>query len=175
MRNGAAANKPCVLYVDEAQQFAETALADMLSQVRKYNLWLVVLHQYLKQMQGKTLDALVGNVGTLIGFEVGDPDAGALRSYMAPGFERQMLTSLGKFRAAISMRVGDRREPAFSLETLPPPGYGAPDPERERYLRAKSVATYTPKPYSEVMDWINQTYGSSGLDYDEDTGDEFFE
>lgn len=153
-----------MLYIDEAQNFVTTALPTMLSQVRQFNLGLVVINQFLRQLAGDTLDALMGNVATLVNFEVGDPDARALEPYMRPGFTRDALVALGEHRAAVSLRAGTTREAAFSVETLPPPGYGQGNPAREAYLRELSVTQYTPKSYQVVKGWLDQRYRQPTLD-----------
>jgi hypothetical protein len=174
-------DKPYMLYIDEVRHFVTTALPDMLSESRKYGLGLVLASQYSKQLVGDTLDAVQGNVSTLVSFEVGQPDAKALVPYMKPGFTDTDLVSMGQFTAAVSLRYQRERQPAFTMETLPPPGHEQSQPERESKLRKLSVETYTPKPYSEVMDWVKKRYmgerGSSGqaVKNSEKGEDEFFE
>jgi hypothetical protein len=169
---------PYTFYIDEAQNFVTTALPDMLSQVRKFNLGLVLINQFLDQLAGPTLKALLGNAGTLIGFEMGETDAKILDAYFKPEFETQSLLKLGKHRAAVTTRFENDRLPAFSLETVPPPGQGEANPQREAELRALSVATYTPKPYSEVINWIERNYGGTESDIPDEiieTDDDLFE
>jgi hypothetical protein len=132
----------------------------MLSEARKHGLGLVLANQYFHQLVGDTLEAVEGNVGAFCAFETGENDARALALYMKPEFTAADLVSLGKYRAAISLRVGGSRQPAFSLETLPPPEEGnlAVGHQREAALRQRSVAQYTPRSYSEVLRWLNHRY-----------------
>ena len=85
---GAIQNPPFMLVIDEAQHFVTTALDTMLSESRKHGLGLVLSNQYTRQLTGSTLDAIEGNVGTLISFEVGDTDAGVFAPYMKPEFQQ---------------------------------------------------------------------------------------
>jgi type IV secretory pathway TraG/TraD family ATPase VirD4 len=61
-------------YVDEFQNFVTDSFATILSEARKYRLSLTLATQYLKQMErdGNTVtrDAVFGNVGSIISFQV---------------------------------------------------------------------------------------------------------
>ena len=63
------------LYLDEFPTFTTLSLANMLSELRKYRLNLVLAHQYLSQLDEPLRDAILGNVGTLIAFRMGLADA----------------------------------------------------------------------------------------------------
>jgi len=43
--------KSFYLYVDEFQNFATDAFAEILSEARKYKLALIMAHQYIAQLQ----------------------------------------------------------------------------------------------------------------------------
>lgn len=161
-RSGAVTRSPYLLYIDEVQEFVDTSLPEMLSQLREYGLGMVIANQYFAQLFGDTFHALEGTVSTLIGFEVGKSDANALAPYMQPGFAANDLVALGKYKAAVSMVDEEGSRPnAFSLETVPPPGHENTDEAREMYLRRKSVDTFKLKPYDEVLAWVRQNYDCS--------------
>ena len=63
------------LYVDEFQNFTTGSFASVLSEARKYRLSLVVAHQYLTQLDESTANAVFGNVGSIVAFQVGNNDA----------------------------------------------------------------------------------------------------
>ena len=67
--------KDFFLYVDEFQNFATPSFANILSEARKYRLSLVLAHQYVKQLDEVVGDAVFGNVGSIIAFRIGGPDA----------------------------------------------------------------------------------------------------
>jgi type IV secretory pathway TraG/TraD family ATPase VirD4 len=62
------------VYIDEFQSFTTLALANMLSEMRKYRVGFTVAHQYLHQLEPDIRHAVLGNAGTLISFRVGAED-----------------------------------------------------------------------------------------------------
>lgn len=161
-RSGAVTGSPYLLYIDEVQEFINTSLPKMLSQLREYGLGMVIANQYFAQLFGDTFHALEGTVSTLIAFEVGKSDANALAPYMQPGFAANDLVALGKYKAAASMLDAEgSRQSAFSLETVPPPGHGTTAKAREMALRRKSVENFGLTPYDEVLAWVRQQYDCS--------------
>jgi len=73
--------KTAALYITEFQSFATLTLAQMLSEIRKYKLQIVLENQYLSQLEPEILHAILGNVGSLISFAVGPTDAEPLAKY----------------------------------------------------------------------------------------------
>jgi len=149
------------LYVDEAQYFVTTPLNTILSESRKFGLSLVLANQYLKQLVGDTLDAVMGNIGAMVVFQCGLEDARAIAPYMAPGFDAEALINLDKYEAAVKMRFADRTQPAFSLslrDPLLPEGSLTNALTRENYLRQLSIKNYTPKSRAEVLAWLEHRY-----------------
>lgn len=115
------------LYVDEIERVATSAFSELLSQVRKFGLSLTLAHQYLDQLPGETVSSIVGNVGTLQVFEVGDPDARRLAPYFEPEVERGTLITLGAYKAVVKTRYEGVSQPALIVETPPPPAKAATD------------------------------------------------
>ena len=75
---------PFFLYVDEFQNFATETFKEILSEARKYGLWLTVAHQFLDQIPSDISDALFGNVGTLVSFRISSDDAEKMKNHFAP-------------------------------------------------------------------------------------------
>lgn len=179
-KSGAITDPPYLLYVDEAQNFVDTPIDRMLAEVRQHGLGLILANQFLHQFTSDVQDAIEGNVGTMFSFEIGRGDARAMKHYMTT-FEADDLTSLGKFKSAVSMRYNNNRQPSFLLETLPPPGSDMDETvasARELEVRRRSVENYTPKSYDEVITWVRETYvtGSDQQpDTDEPEDDDFTE
>ncbi|MEM8496303.1 MAG: type IV secretion system DNA-binding domain-containing protein [Planctomycetota bacterium] len=71
----ASRRRPFFLYVDEFQHAATASFSSILSESRKYGLGLTLAHQYLAQADPRVLDAVFGNVGSLLTFRVGEIDA----------------------------------------------------------------------------------------------------
>lgn len=71
----AVANRhPFYLYVDEFQNFATTGFTQMLSEARKYKLFLTMAEQSTSQQdQQKLVDVILANVGTVVCFRSGSP------------------------------------------------------------------------------------------------------
>jgi DNA helicase HerA-like ATPase len=75
---------PFYLYVDEFQNLLTDAFISMLSESRKYNLSVNLTNQYIAQLPDNIRSAILGNIGTLIVFQVGAADADYLRREMKP-------------------------------------------------------------------------------------------
>lgn len=114
------------LYVDEFQNFATDAFADILSEARKYHLSLIMAHQYIAQLQthqnyekdNKLKDAVFGNVGTMMSFKVGAEDAEYLEKEYAPDLTQQDIIAIANFKAYIKLNIDNTTSRPFSLETI---------------------------------------------------------
>lgn len=165
-----------MLYIDEAQNFVSSALPQILSEARKFHLSLHLANQYFKQLTGDTLDAIEGNIGTMFAFEVGESDAGDLKIFMGEKFTTDDLAKMGNYRAAVTTRYRNERQPPFSLETLPPPGHGVGNVtacETEYRIREKSIRSYTPMTEAEVIGAILKRLDE--LPVSEDDDGDFYE
>lgn len=110
--------RPFYLYVDEFQNFATDSFAVILSEARKYGLYLVVANQYISQMEQVVRDAVFGNVGSIISGRVSPDDAPFLTKYFEPQFEAQDIVLLANRSFIASMTIGGEKAPAFSLKSL---------------------------------------------------------
>ncbi len=149
------------VYIDEVQNFVTTSLKDLFSEARKYGVSLVVANQYLSQLAGPTLDAMLGNVGATIAFRCGLEDARALAPYTKPGFTAEDLVDLDMYQAAVKMQYGGQTQPAFSLmthEPLPNPNKALEAVAREGRIRQRSIDHSSPKSRAEVLAWLAQRY-----------------
>jgi len=59
----------------------------MLAELRKYGVGLVLANQFPDQIEAEVRSAVLGNVGTLIIFRVGSPDAQKLVKELSPKLE----------------------------------------------------------------------------------------
>lgn len=107
------ARRPFSLYVDEFHSFTSEALSELLSELRKYGLSLTLANQYLGQVEGEVLDALLGNVGTYITFRTSPPDAILLAKYF-DGVEPRDLTQMPNYRMLVRLMVRGERSRAFT-------------------------------------------------------------
>ena len=104
------------LYVDEFQNFATRDFAVILSEARKYRLNLIVANQFVAQIEEEVKNAVFGNVGTLVSFRVGVPDANFLQHEFAPVFTEADLTNIERFHVYMKTIVGNEPVPAFSMD-----------------------------------------------------------
>jgi hypothetical protein len=123
------------LYIDEVQNFVTTSLSTMFSEAAKYGLSLTVANQFLSQLEGGTLDAILGNTGTTVMFACGSQDAEDLGKYVKPVFDGQTLMNLDRFQAVVKLQQSGKSLPAFSIQTPPPPPRPGDGPERARRIR----------------------------------------
>jgi Type IV secretion-system coupling protein DNA-binding domain len=73
-----AARRPFYLYMDEFQTFTgvnETSYEKMLSRARKYELCLILAHQQTGQIPKLLMREILGNVSTMIAFNISHVDA----------------------------------------------------------------------------------------------------
>ena len=72
------ARVPFYLHVDEIENFATDAFSDILSEARKWNLSLILAHQFLQQLPISLRLAVIANVGSIIAFQTMGEDADVL-------------------------------------------------------------------------------------------------
>jgi hypothetical protein len=141
--------KDFYLYVDEFQNFATESFATILSEARKYRLNLTMANQYVGQLlidnSNTTLkDAIFGNVGSMVSFQIGSDDAEEL----AMQFEEMVLPkdilSLPKYHAYMRLMIDGVPSKPFSVSTLAPPK-PEEDEKRVQVIRTLSRERYTEK------------------------------
>jgi len=111
---------------------------------------MTVAHQFTRQLDEKTADAVFGNVGSMIAFQVGSDDAEILVRQLRK-FEGQLLpedlTNIPKYHAYIRLLQNGMPEHPFSMTTL------APEPileDRSEKVRRASNARYA-RPKGQVL------------------------
>lgn len=116
--------KPFMLYVDEFQNFTTDATASLLSESRKFGLCLTLANQNLTQLkvgQGNEnlIDSVLGNVGSMVLFRLGEPDAARLSMYTIPQFGSQDLQNLPNYHAAARLLTPEGPTSPFVFQTNP--------------------------------------------------------
>jgi Type IV secretion-system coupling protein DNA-binding domain len=137
------------LYVDEFQNFATKSFATILSEARKYKLALTMAHQYVGQLvigdkDSSLRDAIFGNVGSLISFQIGSDDAEELSMQFEEMVSPKDILSLPKYHAYVRLMIDGIPSKPFSVGTLPPPKVEVDEPQVETYRRL-SRERYTEK------------------------------
>lgn len=107
----------CV-YLDEFQNFTTLSRANMLSELRKYRVSLILAHQYLSQLDEQLRDVILGNAGTIISFRLGLADAKMLENEFRPEISALDLISLPNYQIYVKLMIQGRVSRAFSAETL---------------------------------------------------------
>lgn len=103
------------LYVDEFQNYATEDFAVILSEARKYRLNLIVANQFVAQIEEDVKNAVFGNVGTIVTFRIGVPDANFLQHEFSPVFSEGDLTNIEKYNVYIKTIVNNEPVPPFSM------------------------------------------------------------
>ncbi len=116
------------LYVDEFQNFVTDAFATILSEARKYELGLIMAHQYIGQLVGKTAayeqastkmrDAVFGNVGTILSFKIGAEDAEYMAKEFAPVLSEQDVIGIPNFHCYAKLNINNTTSRPFSMATI---------------------------------------------------------
>ena len=112
--------RPFYLYIDECHSFVTLAFANILAEARKYGLSLFLAHQYTEQMDDRVRAAIFGNVGTMIAFRVGAPDAEHLAKEFYPAFTENDFVHLPRYSMYLKLMIDGTVSEGFSASTLAP-------------------------------------------------------
>lgn len=112
--------RPFFLYVDEFQTFTTLAFANMMPEMRKVSLGLILAHQYLHQLDDDVRHSVLGNAGTLISFRLGPEDAGVLSREFQPTFSVLDLLNLPNHAFYTKLMIDGSPSKAFSGCTAAP-------------------------------------------------------
>jgi hypothetical protein len=108
------------VYIDEFQNFTTLALANMLSELRKYRVAFTVAHQYQHQLEPDVRHAVLGNAGTVISFRLGAEDSPHLAREFHKKFDEIDLLQLPNYRIYLKLMIDGTPSTPFSARTLAP-------------------------------------------------------
>lgn len=111
---------PFSLYADEFQNMIVAPFDKILSEAGKYRLRLIVAHQFISQLDEKTRDALLGNVGTIIVLPINEKDANALRHSLG-SYSIDDILNLDAAKHEALCRPTTKASDTFLFTTNPPP------------------------------------------------------
>ena len=116
--------RPVNVYVDEFQNFVSDNVASMLSEARKFGIRLTLANQTLAQLKATPgrqdlLETVLGNVGNVILFRLGVPDADRLKLFIEP-YTRQEMQELPNFHALARILTPDGPVRPLIMKTLKP-------------------------------------------------------
>lgn len=133
------------LYVDECQNLPASNFTELLSEARKYRMGLVLATQHASQLRSMhekndLLSAILGNVGTLVIFRLGQEDASLLAQSLYPYFSAMDIIGLPNWQGYCRLQVRNHAVTPFSFESvMDKTPY---DPEVARKVRDLSRQTY---------------------------------
>jgi Helicase HerA, central domain len=131
---------PCMVYVDEAQDYFDENVAVILSQARKYLVGMVLAHQYLGQLPSYLAEAFEANTAIKVVGGVSARDARAFAGQIGADPELILSQPTGSFATYIrglTKRAVPMSFPFFVMEKLPRTSH-----EERDAIRAMSRATY---------------------------------
>jgi len=109
---------PFYVYIDEFQTVTnETLIAEMLSELRKFKIGLILSNQFLSQLSSTVRDGILGNVGTIACFRLGINDARVMCQEFDL-FKPHDYTNLPQGRIYIRLMIDGKPSKAFSGTTL---------------------------------------------------------
>ena len=142
---------PTFVYIDECQDYLDNNVSLILEQARKFNVGMILAHQYIGQLPPKLHESFAANTSIKFAGGVSDKDARAFANMLRTTPEFIEEQPKGHFAAfvrnmtphAVSLRVPFGRLEA--MERLSPPEWEA--------LRGQMRSRYA-VPYSEVQQSI---------------------
>ncbi len=158
---------PTYVYVDEANDYFDRNTGIILSQARKYNVGMVLAHQYLGQLDAKLQEAIAANTSIKFAGGVSAKDARSIASDLrtdASFIEQQEKLTFAAFikgqtKRAISLKIEPGR-----LESLPRMGEVDRDLQREM-MREKYAVHYSE--LNAAGDAPELSHGDSELESDD--------
>jgi hypothetical protein len=136
--------RPFYLYVDEFQNFATATFEQMLSEARKYRLFITIAEQSLAQQKDQQMiKVILANVGTSICFKTGnEEDAKVMLYKFTPFIEANDIQRLPAYNFYADLSAINSQEPVSGKTILLPDG------------GSKDIA-------QQVIDWTRSTYGKT--------------
>lgn len=109
---------PFFVYIDEFHNFTTLSFVNMLSELRKYKIGLVLVNQYLQQLEKDIRHAVIGNVGSIISFRLGTDDARVFAQEMFPIFKPEDFINLPNYHIYLKLMIDGSPSKPFSAQTI---------------------------------------------------------
>ena len=107
-------------YLDEFQTFTNLSFVNMLSELRKYRVGMILAHQYLAQLEPEVKEAVLGNAGTTVTFRLGASDAEVFAQEYYPFFNATDITNLPNYQIYLKLMIDGQVSRPFSARTVTP-------------------------------------------------------
>ena len=111
---------PFYLYVDEFQNFATMGFVQMLSEARKYKLFLTMAEQSTSQQdQQRLVDIILANVGTIVCFRSGSPtDERLVLPLFMPFIQQGEIANLPAYSYYARIAAIEAQEPMSGMTVV---------------------------------------------------------
>ncbi|MCI5051013.1 MAG: type IV secretion system DNA-binding domain-containing protein [Candidatus Pacebacteria bacterium] len=109
--------KPFHVFLDEFHNYTTPSIINMLSEIRKWKISLTLAHQYLFQLDTDIRNAVLGNVGTIICFRLGQADAKYMAHEFHPIFESADFVNLENYDIYLKLMIYGKPSRPFSAST----------------------------------------------------------
>lgn len=107
------------LFVDEFQSFTTPTIANLLSEARKFRLSLTLANQTLYQLDDDIVNAVLGNVGSLITLRPGVKDYERIEPFVSPPFRREDVVNLPNYTAIARLLARGEPTRPFVFNAIP--------------------------------------------------------
>ena len=141
-RQAQTTRNPYYLYVDEFQNFATPSFSQMLSESRKYGLYLTMAEQSTSQQKDqKMVEIILANVGTIVCFRTGNPnDEKMLLPLFTPFIEPGEIANLDAFNFFARLASVKAQEPLSGRTILTNESYNMHIAQKAIELSRKNYA-----------------------------------
>ena len=109
--------KPFHVFLDEFHNYTTPSIINLLSEIRKWKISLTLAHQYLFQLDTDIKNAVLGNVGTIICFRLGQADAKYMAQEFHPVFETSDFVNLENYDIYLKLMIYGKPCKPFSAST----------------------------------------------------------
>lgn len=106
------------VFLDEFQLFTTQALSNMLAELRKYRVSMIMATQYLAAIEPDIRNAVLGNVGSIVAFRLGAHDATEMSREFGSTLSVEDFTNLPQFNAYVRLLIDGQPSKPFSA-TIP--------------------------------------------------------
>jgi hypothetical protein len=151
-----AERKPFYLYVDEFQNFATPSFVQMLSEARKYKLYLTMAEQTMSQQEElQMINIILANVGTVVCFRSGNPaDEKLVLPLFNPYVEEGEIANLPSYNFYMRVSGQSTQEPLSGTTII----LGGGDSRNavsavrnsQKHYTARIVPQHSPEPISKT-------------------------
>lgn len=130
-----------VMFCDECHLVQIPVMEKILAEDRKFGLSLVIITQYIDQLEKWFINAIMGNVGTYLSMTQGSEAASKLEKMTAGAFEKEFLQNLPERVMAVytSRKVDGRSQMITCLAEPDPPYIYRADGEIANHKNVKEV------------------------------------